>query len=70
MKADRGGEAFERAAKGVAVPGAGPGALEVGGEHIQLAFRPPPLQIHASDQALAGEHRQAVVPVACSVALR
>ena len=55
---------FERAAKGVAVPEAGPGALEVGGEHIQLAFRPPRLQIHASDQALAGEHRHAVIRVA------
>ena len=64
MKADRGGESFERAAKGVAVPGAGLGSLEVGGEHVQLAFRPPRLQIHASDQALASEHRKAVIPVA------
>ena len=64
LKADRGGESFERAAKGVAVPGAGLGSLEVGGEHVQLAFRPPRLQIHASDQALASEHRKAVIPVA------
>ena len=49
------------------VPGIRPRALEVGGEHVEVAFLAPCLQVHASDQALAGEHREAIVPVTALV---
>ena len=63
-KRDRGGEAFERAAECVAVPGSGLRALEVGGEHVEPPLPASRFQVHPPNEVLAGKHRKTVVPVA------